>query len=245
MHDMLPYNVNQMIPLSERVMRVFLEPATDHAITYQAGQYIELGLTTDNHRPFSIANAPLGARLLEFHIRHASDDPFADALLQQCRHGGELYLSQGKGDCLLPSSAQALCLIAGGVGFAPIKAIIEEVLANGITMPMHLFWGANNESDLYLDEIPLHWQQHVSHFHYSPVLTAPMHPESWQGATGSVLDCIAAYPQQELAQCHFIIQGPFPMAFACREFFLTHGIAEERLLSDAYSLTEAAPTRAR
>ena len=44
-----------------------------------------------------------------------------------------------------------MVLLASGTGFAPIKAVIEQMQHKGITRPATLYWGGRRPSDLYLD----------------------------------------------------------------------------------------------
>ena len=38
-----------------------------------------------------------------------------------------------------------IMFIAGGTGFAPVKAMIEQLLANADPRPFELFWGADRK----------------------------------------------------------------------------------------------------
>ncbi len=45
-----------------------------------------------------------------------------------------------------------MILMGGGTGFAPLKSMIEDLLAQQDKRPLHLFWGARNHADLYMHE---------------------------------------------------------------------------------------------
>jgi NAD(P)H-flavin reductase len=47
------------------------------------------------------------------------------------------------------SSAKDLVLVAGGTGFAPMKAMIQQVAAEGGNRQVHLFWGVRWGWELY------------------------------------------------------------------------------------------------
>jgi CDP-4-dehydro-6-deoxyglucose reductase len=63
-------------------------------------------------------------------------------------------------------------LIAGGTGFAPIKAIVEHALHHRLDArrPFVLYWGARAKQDLYLPDLPGRWQQQSDNFTFIPVL---------------------------------------------------------------------------
>ena len=45
-----------------------------------------------------------------------------------------------------------MVLLASGTGFAPIKALIEQLQFKGVTRPATLYWGGRRPPDLYMDE---------------------------------------------------------------------------------------------
>ena len=53
------------------------------------------------------------------------------------------------GDFWLRPADAPLLLIAGGSGLAPILALLEDALANGVARPVTLLFGARGQRDLY------------------------------------------------------------------------------------------------
>ena len=72
---------------------------------------------------------------------------------------------------LRQDSDRPVILMAGGTGFAPIKAIIEQAIERNIERPMHLFWGVRSEADLYMDDLARRWSDQHPHILYTPVLS--------------------------------------------------------------------------
>jgi len=122
--------------------------------------------------------------------------------------------------------------MAGGTGFAPIKAIIEQALADGDKHPKHLYWGAKTVSDLYLDELPQQWVKTVPHFQYTPVLSASNDQGLWQGRTG-LLHEIIAQDHPSLTSYQVYAAGPPDLIFAALKTFQTLGLKKELMYSDA------------
>lgn len=229
----LTYRVTQMNALTNTIMQIIAEPHNDilHRLQYQAGHYIEIALDEHQHRPFSIANAPLGTGHLEFHIRHTPSNDFIQALFDHIEKTGEIRVAGPFGQCTFPQNDSPILFIAGGTGFAPHKALIEFALAKNKTNPLHLIWGASTFSDLYLHESTLKWQQHVPHFHYTPVLTnAPTLPH-WQGEIGRVQDTISEQ-FHDLSEHSIFIAGPFEMVQTVRQCVLALGAKPENIHSD-------------
>lgn len=222
-------SVAQVKPLTATIMQVFLQ--LPQALPYLAGQYLEVILNTGTPReqrvPLSIANAALGATQLELHIRHAPENAMNNALLQEIQQSGIVHIAVPFGQCTYLSLKPNLPVIfmARGSGFSPIKAIIEQLLANGSTLSMHLYWGARNKGDQYLDMLPKQWADHVDHFAYTPLLCNDNSDELIQ----KILD-----DHSDLSQHQILAAGPFDMIFKARDMFQQYGLKLDNMYSDAF-----------
>lgn len=187
--DRVTCRISNMENLSEDILRITLELAHG-SFMYRAGQYIDLVLSDGSRRSFSIANRPQRNGLIELHIRQLPGGLFIQKVLDTLHQEGELsvegpfgefYLRDQPQDCHSPA-----ILIASGTGFSPFKAMIEELAAEGIQRPVHLYWGGRFKDDLYLQ----HWvhQQMASmpHLLYVPVLSEARLEDHWSGRTGYV-----------------------------------------------------------
>ena len=122
--------------------------------TYWPGQFI--GLEADDGRPrfFSIANAdPIGHEL-ELHVSRAAGGVFTSALFETAQLGDRFWLVGPYGEFFIPPEASPRTIVvAGGSGFAPIKACLERIAAvragRDRDRPLHLYWGARSLEDLY------------------------------------------------------------------------------------------------
>ena len=91
---------------------------------------------------------------------------------------------------LREDSPRPIIFVAGGTGFAPIKAIMQHAIAERITTPMHLYWGVRSQRDLYLDALPRSWAERYHHIRYTPVLSEPLPDDAWRGAQGFVTNMV-------------------------------------------------------
>jgi len=119
---------------------------------YQAGQ--SLSLETDIRprlwRYYSPANAPRPDGLVEIHVKARDGGPVSSALVRRVRVGDVLRLGPPVGHLALgPESDRDLLLVAGGMGLAPLKALIDQVARHGPPRRVDLFVGARNEDHLY------------------------------------------------------------------------------------------------
>ena len=65
---------------------------------------------------------------------------------------------------LREESDKPIIFVAGGTGFAPIKAIIEHVLHHDLLRPITLYWGVRSLRDLYLPDLPLAGRRSIASF---------------------------------------------------------------------------------
>jgi NAD(P)H-flavin reductase len=102
-------------------------------------------------RYLSPANAPRADGTFDLHVRHVAGGKVSAAIVGSVRVGDVLRLGAAVGSRLTLSAGgrSDLLLIAGGTGLAPLKALVEQVAAEGGRRRVHLYLGARTERDLY------------------------------------------------------------------------------------------------
>lgn len=217
--------VTQVSPLTDTILQVFLQPET--YVDYQAGQYLQI-IHENENLSFSIANAPLGAKQYELHIRHCRENRLSQSLLRTMQEEGAVSLYLPFGDCRLDKLRQdrEIIFVAGGTGFAPVKAMIEQLLANSDPRPFTLFWSARSKSDLYMDEKLGQWQAHVNHFHYHTLLSSQNR--------SAMFELIRGHLTKAFDQYQFVLSGPFEFVYALRDALVGAGVERGQLYSDAF-----------
>ena len=108
---------------------------------------------TDDRRPrewrfYTPANAPGGTEI-ELHARLITGGPVSTALVRSSVVGDEIRLGPPVGRMVLDAeSSRPLLLVAGSTGWAPMKAIIDQVSRNG-RRPTTAFFGAKTIREAY------------------------------------------------------------------------------------------------
>jgi len=224
--QLIPAKVEQISPLTDTIVKLILSP--EQFLDYKAGQYLQI-LLGDEALSYSIANAPLGAHHYELHIRHTRDNPLNQNLFSHIKEHGSVSIRMPFGECSIDQldSQRPIIFIAGGTGFAPVKAMIEHLLTSDDVRPMELFWGARSQSDLYMDEKVKSWQAHVSRFKYYSLLS----DESKESLASNVL----SRHKSDINLWQIVISGPFDMVFSTRDFLVSNGVSPSQLFSDAFS----------
>jgi CDP-4-dehydro-6-deoxyglucose reductase len=219
--------IEQITPLTDNILQLILKP--NAYIEYQAGQYLQI-ISAKDAISYSIANAPLGSHKYELHIRHSRDNISTQALLAEIKHKGTVSLQLPFGECELSrlDPIKPIIFIAGGTGFAPIKAMIEQLLAEGAKRPFELFWGARSQSDLYLEEEITQWQKHVNNFQYFSFLSEESHSDT-------LSSMVFNKHVHDIHNWQIVISGPFNMVYGIRDTLVAHGVAPDHLFSDAFS----------
>lgn len=227
----LPTRVQTLERLAPDVIKLSLKLPTNERLQFLAGQYIEFMLRDGKRRAFSIANAPHDDEFLTLHIRHVPGGVFTDHVFNTMKEKEILRLQGPLGTFFLrEDSDKPMILLAGGTGFAPIKALVEHAIQQGITRPMQVYWGARDQAGLYLSEIPVQWAATHAHIQYIPVLS----DEAWDGRTGLVHRAVLA-DHADLSGFQVYACGAPAMIDVAKADFLAAGLSEDEFFADSFS----------
>lgn len=183
----LPCRVQKLARLAPDVMLLQLKLPTGERLQFRAGQHIDILLQDGRRRSFSIANAPKDDDCLEPHVRRVPGGYFTTHVFETMKERDILRLEGPHGDfSLREDSVKPVVLLAGGTGFAPIKALVEHAFGQKSMRPMALYWGARDRAGLYLNELAQGWASSHPGFEYVPVLSEPLAADGWRGRTGLV-----------------------------------------------------------
>ena len=233
----LPCRVQALKLLAHDVMELKLQLPSETNFNYIPGQYIDMMMRDDRRRGFSIANPPNG-ETLTLHVRHVPNGRFTSHIFQSMKSRDILRFEGPLGTFFLrKDSSRPNILVAGGTGFAPLNAMIEDAMRNGVSRPIHLFWGVRAHRDLYKHETAQAWaDQHPANFRFTPVLSEPLEEDNWKGETGWVHESVLRhYP--DLAEYDVYASGPPPMIDVIRETFPNHGLEANHLYYDSFEFS--------
>ncbi|PWB41071.1 MAG: CDP-6-deoxy-delta-3,4-glucoseen reductase [Rhodocyclales bacterium] len=232
----LPCRVQKLARLAPDVMLLQLKLPANERLQFLAGQYIDILLKDGRRRSFSIANAPDADECLELHVRHVPGGHFTTQVFETMKERDILRLEGPHGDFYLrEDSAKPVILLAGGTGFAPIKALVEHAFHQKPARPMALYWGARDRAGLYLHELAENWAANHDGFSYMPVLSEPPGADAWPGRTGLVHRAVMAdFP--DLSGHQVYACGAPAMIEAARQDLIGHcGLKKEDFFADAFT----------
>jgi len=236
----LPSRVVKLEKLCHDVMLVGLKIPEKDRLQFLAGQYLNFILRDGRRRSFSMANAPHDDELLELHIRYVAGGHFTEQVFNKMKEKDLLRIEAPLGTFFLREDSNApLLMVAGGTGFAPIKAIIEHALHTGSTRPIHLYWGVRAKQDLYLHDLAQGWADAHEHISYTPVLSEPDAEDAWTGRTGFVHEAVLA-DYADLSDYEVYSCGPPVMITAVRDNFVEQRqLNPEHFYADSFDFAES------
>lgn len=223
--------------LNNDVYRVQL--VLSEAVSFYAGQYLEILLPNGQRSAFSIGSAPQAGAQLELHIRHLPDSELSAAVFALLKVGQQLEVELPKGDCyiraeqLLPG--QPLILVAASTGFSQIKSMAEHLFAAGVSNPVHIYWGARVASDLYYPQLPKMWAQEHANVTYHPVVSEPGDNCGWSGRVDLLPDAVCKdFPAFDAATRVYASGSPV-MVYALLDRLEAQGVKESQVQSDVFA----------
>jgi CDP-4-dehydro-6-deoxyglucose reductase len=240
----MPTRVSVMERKSHDVILLRLQLPANDAFQYHAGQYIEFILRDGDRRSYSMANAPGVGAGVELHIRHMPGGKFTDHVFGAMKEKEILRVEGPYGSFYLrEDSDKPIVLLASGTGFAPIKAVIEQMQQKGINRPAVLYWGGRRPADLYLDDWVQNRLAEMPNLKYVPVISDALPEDGWSGRTGFVHRAVIQdFPDLSGHQV-YACGAPIVVDSAQTDFVATCGLPAEEFYADSF-VTEADKARA-
>ena len=233
----LPSRIEKLEKLAPDVIEIHLRLPANERLQFWAGQYIDILLKDGKKRSYSLANAPHDDAVLQLHIRHVPGGLFTEQVFSTQKVRDILRFNGPHGTFYLrEDSKKPMILLAGGTGFAPIKAIVEHAIAEQCERPMFIYWGAKARVDLYQNALPEKWAAEHANISYVPVLSEPAAGDDWAGRTGFVHQAVLAdFP--DLSGYQVYACGAPVMIDAAKRDFMAQGMPEEEFFADAFTFS--------
>jgi CDP-4-dehydro-6-deoxyglucose reductase len=238
----MPARIAKIERVAPDVAIVSVQLPVNFRLQFRAGQYMDVILKDGARRQYSIATAPHADELLQLHIRHTPGGVFTDRLFgvvePAIKEREIVRIEAPLGTFFLrEDSERPIVLLAGGTGFAPIKAIAEHIFHKGInaTRPVALYWGARAKRDLYMADLPLRWEALQPNFRYVPVLSEPAPEDLWPGRVDFVHRAVMQdMPDLSAAQV-YACGAPVMVDAARRDFTGDCGLPDDQFFADAFT----------
>lgn len=196
-------------------------------------------------RAYSIASRPQDAGRIVFNIRlavppagHEGEIPpgVVSSYLFALKPGDTVEVDGPFGEFHVLPTQREMVFIGGGVGMAPLRAMIHEQIGLGTTRRISYFYGARTAADLfYVEEFEAIAALH-GNFTWTPALSDPAHSDRWTGATGFIHDiarkALASHPAPD--ECEYYLCGPPVMISAVLAMLDRLGIEPHSIHNDDF-----------
>lgn len=215
--------------LTHDIKRLVLRPAKP--IEFSPGQYVQLQFTPEHVRPYSMAGLT-GDGLFEFHVRLVPDGRVTGYIAHELKIGDAVKVSGPLGSAYLRRKHEGpmLC-VAGGTGLAPILSILRGAIAQGMTNPIHLYFGVRSPRDIYGTPWLEQLQRDHPRLKIHVVVTSGGNPATHR--MGLVTDAIEQ-DHGDMSDWRAYLCGSPPMVEAATVLARRKGIAAAHIHADAF-----------
>jgi NAD(P)H-flavin reductase/hemoglobin-like flavoprotein len=236
-----PWWTADVVAHERRTIDVAVLQIQPHApLPFRAGQ--SLSLETDLRprlwRYYSPANAPRADGLLELHVKARDGGPVSSALVRRVGVGDMLRLGPPVGHLALDGdSDRDLLLVAGGMGLAPLKALVDQVAREGPVRRVDLFAGFRTEENVYDAADLRRLEQEHSWLTVTLAVSDDKVAALEHGDIGDVVMRHGPWQSREV-----FVAGPAPMVENTVSRLLEHGVPERRLHSEVFAPSRLGPS---
>ena len=164
--------------------------------------------------------------------------PVSSALVRRVGVGDVLRLGPPMGHLALDTgSDRDLLLVAGGLGLAPMKALIDEVARQGPARRVDLFVGFRTEDQIYDQADLRRLQQDNPRLTVTSAVSEDKISSLEHGDVGDVVVRHGPWLSREV-----YVAGPAVMVEDTVSRLLRHGVPQERISSEVFAPSRPGPS---
>jgi CDP-4-dehydro-6-deoxyglucose reductase, E3 len=218
------------------VLILRLQSADGLPVDYAPGQFVNILSEREGSRSYSIATPRSPTGIIDLHVRLKPDGQFTPWLFSCAAPGMALTLTPAFGRFQIDESdTGARLFVASGTGFAPVRAMLEDLFRRRDKLPKWLYWGGRRPADLYQDAIARRWTKLYPEFRYVPVISDAHGNDVWSGRDGLVhRAALADHP--DMSGMAVYACGLPQMVDACRtDFVCEAGLDITRFHADSFA----------
>ena len=168
---------------------------------------------------YAIASCPCEDRHIEIQISRNADDAFSEVLFSSLKANDRVDVQGPYGEFVLEdASTRPVIFVAFGVGFAPIKSLIQHSMSLDLAEAMDLHWLAD-QAGHYQNNLCRSWADALDNFSYFPHLYG-------SGMEASVAGIVAAYP--DLQRFDVYAAGTTEQLQIAKRMFVEQGLPEQQ-----------------
>jgi CDP-4-dehydro-6-deoxyglucose reductase len=235
--------VQELKKINKKTLLLTLTPVTkgDCFCQFMPGQYVEIIPPNGQWLPraYSIGNAPQNGGSIELQIRLVETGRLSSWLFEELKTDDVIQVRGPRGNFTMKSLPEkSLVFVAGGTGFAPIKALIEQQIQMNNQRKMELYWGVGSADDVYEIETLTQWKNTAPNFKCILAIDKgelPKLPEGITAFSGKLADVITNNKTQFKESDAYVAGNPSMMPGIMKNL-MEQGIASENIHIDSFGL---------
>jgi len=196
-------------------------------------------------RAYSVANRPADTGIIVLNVRLALPPPGLDVppgIVSSWLFGlapvYKVAIRGPFGNFRVQPTLREMIFIGGGVGMAPLRAMVNDQLDNvGTDRTISYWYGARTKIELIYDDEFTDLAHRHKNFTWTVALSDPRPEDDWQGPTGFIHDVVydhylGSHPAPE--ECEYYLCGPPLMLAAVRMMLDDIGVESESIYFDDF-----------
>jgi len=230
--------VARIADLTYDIKELRLELTRPETIKFKAGQYVQLrapkypGNNQEAYRAYSVASPPSDNRAIELVIRKVPGGVCTTYVFEHLKEGDEVVFNGPYGEFTLCASDAQVVLVAGGSGFAPIRAMLLDNPEELERRNARFFFGANEKRDLFYTDLMKDITEKHPGIEFIPVLSRPSN--GWDGETGLITQALERRLENADGK-EFYLCGSPGMIDACVAIFTKKGASDDAIFYDKFA----------
>jgi Na+-transporting NADH:ubiquinone oxidoreductase subunit F len=208
---------------------------------------LQVDSPTSVSRAYSIANTPADKKQVVLNVRLAVPPPAApegtppgivSSFLFSLAPGAVVDMAGPFGGFQARETGREMIFIGGGVGMAPLRAIIFDQLERvGTRRKLSYWYGARSPVDVFYKEEFDRLAEKHENFSWTVALSDPAPGDEWQGATGLIHEVLLQrylrdHPAPE--DCEYYLCGPPLMVQAVTAMLEGIGVGDDAIFFDDF-----------
>jgi len=203
------------------------------------GQYMEWTLphgkvdSRGNRRYFSISSSPTESNLTMTIKFYNPPSSYKKELLD-LQNGKQIIATQVAGDFVLPKNLkQPLVFIAGGVGIAPFRSMVQYIIDKNLSVDIILIYTNRTVSDILYSTIFERARNNGVRTIYNLTDLEKL-PEGWQGTSGRITPQMISEKIPDFAKRIYYISGPQLMVQNFESTLKSAGVNSAQVKTDFF-----------
>lgn len=156
--------------LTHDIKRFDIDLIEPRSISFKSGQYVVVEPVPGETRAYSIASLRRENERISLEVKKIPNG-LCSTYLHALQVGEELAFFGPYGDFYLRNTPNKVICVAGGVGLAPMKSIIDEALTEQNGRKVELYYGARTIEDMYDYERYINLTKDNENFRFYPALS--------------------------------------------------------------------------